>query len=335
ILVPVAPVDAVGAERYEIYHDALGQAMLDWRERRVAEEQRAEIARWRRLVAALVVAMVVALVAVGVAWVQSEKAKEKAREADDSAALAEKKEAEAQESADQATAKAEEVATMTQRFETALAEKEEEEARVLELQGKSAEAEKLRADSAEREQRMREILNRGAPLEVGEEEPDLVAAMDSRLQAVVGERDEERTRAERATAERNEERTRAERAEGQLTDALVRIQELQLQIDEWILSETGNAVGMRFRRIRAGTFQMGSPPEELARDYDETLHEVTLTRDFWMAETEVTQGQWKALIGNNPSLFRNCGVDCPVENVNWFEALEFANRLSKREGLGE
>ncbi|MCP4659645.1 MAG: SUMF1/EgtB/PvdO family nonheme iron enzyme [bacterium] len=242
---------------------ALGQAMLDWRERRVAEEQRAEIRRWRRLVAALVVMMVVALVAVGVAWMKSTEAEENARKAEDNAAREREAKLDAQESARRATTKANEVLNLTQQFQMTLAEKEEKEAQLLEAQGKSAEAEKLRADSAAREQ------------------------------------------------------------------------ELERQLEVLRPPEMANDIGMRFRRIRAGTFQMGSPPEELARDDDETLHKVTLTLDFWMAETEVTQGQWNELIRDNPSRFRNCGADCPVERVNWFEALEFANRLSEREGLGE
>jgi formylglycine-generating enzyme required for sulfatase activity len=53
----------------------------------------------------------------------------------------------------------------------------------------------------------------------------------------------------------------------------------------------------------------------------------------WIGETEVTQGQWEALQLTNPSYFEECGHDCPVEQVNWFEAVEFANRLSDREEL--
>ena len=51
-----------------------------------------------------------------------------------------------------------------------------------------------------------------------------------------------------------------------------------------------------------------------------------------MGKTEVTQGQWKAVMGNNPSRFSQCGDDCPVEQVNWDEAQEFTNRLSQKTG---
>ena len=90
-----------------------------------------------------------------------------------------------------------------------------------------------------------------------------------------------------------------------------------------------------WRCIRPGRFNMGSPQNEPERDDDETLHQVQLTRSFLMGETEVTQGQWQKLMGNNPSRFKACGTDCPVESVNWFEAAAFANTLSKRSNLEE
>lgn len=88
---------------------------------------------------------------------------------------------------------------------------------------------------------------------------------------------------------------------------------------------------MRF--VPAGIYRIGSPESEPNRDDDETLHEVQITRGFWLGETPVTQGQWKQLVTgpNQPSRFK--GDEFPVENINWYEAVEFANRLSDREGL--
>ena len=54
-----------------------------------------------------------------------------------------------------------------------------------------------------------------------------------------------------------------------------------------------------------------------------------------MGGTEVTQGEWKALMGSNPSYFKDCGDDCPVEEVSWFDAVKYANALSRRAGLEE
>ena len=78
---------------------------------------------------------------------------------------------------------------------------------------------------------------------------------------------------------------------------------------------------------------MGSPSSEEYRDSDETQHRVTLTRGFCLQSTEVTQGQWETLMGSNPSTFDSCGTDCPVERVDWLDAVEYANALSRSEGL--
>jgi len=91
-------------------------------------------------------------------------------------------------------------------------------------------------------------------------------------------------------------------------------------------------LGMRFRFCPPGTFLMGSPEDESGRDDDEALHEVTLTRGYWLAETPVTQGQYRALTGQSPS-FHEGSDDLPVEQVSWYDAVRFANRLSKSAGL--
>jgi len=52
-----------------------------------------------------------------------------------------------------------------------------------------------------------------------------------------------------------------------------------------------------------------------------------------MQTTEVTQGQWQAVMGNNPSYFNNCGEDCPVEQVSWNDAQEFIRRLNQKESV--
>ena len=70
--------------------------------------------------------------------------------------------------------------------------------------------------------------------------------------------------------------------------------------------------------IRAGTYLMGSPKSERGRWKDESpRHEVTLTRGFDLARYPVTQRQWLAVTGANPSRFQACGLDCPVESVSW------------------
>ena len=88
-----------------------------------------------------------------------------------------------------------------------------------------------------------------------------------------------------------------------------------------------------FIQLSAGSFKMGSPLSESGRFPDESLHEVILTHDFYMQSTPVTQKQWQDLMGNNPSYFS--GENCPVEQVNWYEACAYANALSRKEGLKE
>lgn len=79
--------------------------------------------------------------------------------------------------------------------------------------------------------------------------------------------------------------------------------------------------------IPAGRFLMGS-----ARDIaEQPMHEVELTHPFRMSQTEVTQELWTAVMGYNPSWFR--GAQLPVENISWWEAVDFCNRLSLRHGL--
>ena len=95
-----------------------------------------------------------------------------------------------------------------------------------------------------------------------------------------------------------------------------------------------NDLGMTFNLILAGTFMMGSPATELGRQDDEIRHEVTLTQDFYMQTTEVTQGQWQAVMGQNPSRFQNCGLNCPVESVSWSDIQEFLARINAQSADG-
>ena len=79
--------------------------------------------------------------------------------------------------------------------------------------------------------------------------------------------------------------------------------------------------------IKPGTFIMGSPEDELGRGNDEPQHEVTLTRGYWIGKYEVTQAQYKAVMGNNPSRFQ--GDDQrPVEMVSFYNAIDFCSRLT-------
>ena len=92
-----------------------------------------------------------------------------------------------------------------------------------------------------------------------------------------------------------------------------------------------NSMGMEFMWIEAGRFMMGSPEDEEGRFADELQHEVRISEGFWMGKYEVTQGEWEAVMGANPSDFKNCGPRCPVDSVSWIDAEEFIRRLNGRE----
>jgi formylglycine-generating enzyme required for sulfatase activity len=78
--------------------------------------------------------------------------------------------------------------------------------------------------------------------------------------------------------------------------------------------------------VEGGTFQMGS---STGYGNERPVHTVTV-RSFYMGKTEVTQREWVKLMGSNPSNFK--GDSLPVEQVNWYEAIEYCNKLSLKEG---
>ncbi|HEX2860634.1 MAG TPA: formylglycine-generating enzyme family protein [Lacunisphaera sp.] len=84
--------------------------------------------------------------------------------------------------------------------------------------------------------------------------------------------------------------------------------------------------------VAAGTFLMGSPTDEPDRHQAEGPQtRVTLSRGFWLGRTELTQAQYLALTGTNPSRFTAVGPEAPVERVSWLEAMELGAKLTERE----
>src|SRR5262245_8869259 len=96
-----------------------------------------------------------------------------------------------------------------------------------------------------------------------------------------------------------------------------------------------NSIGMTLVLIPAGEFLMGSPDSEMAAPEDEKpQHLVRITRPFYLGIHQVTQGQYRAVTGANPSYFECEGSDdLPVEMVSWEDAAAFCNALSALEGL--
>ena len=91
-----------------------------------------------------------------------------------------------------------------------------------------------------------------------------------------------------------------------------------------------NSIGMEFVPIPAGTFQMGCSEEQQCFPWEKPRHEVTLSRPFYLGKHEVTQAQWAAVMGSNPSEFK--GENRPVENVSWDDVQLFIGKLNAQEG---
>ena len=89
-------------------------------------------------------------------------------------------------------------------------------------------------------------------------------------------------------------------------------------------------LGMEFAYVPPGRFVMGSPVDEPGRHDDETQHEVTIRRGFWLGVTEVTQAQWQQAMSFNRSDAK--GDDLPISKVSWAHAVAFCRKLSETGG---
>jgi len=87
--------------------------------------------------------------------------------------------------------------------------------------------------------------------------------------------------------------------------------------------------GISFVRIPPGEFWMGSPLDEPSREEQESRHRVHLPTAFYLGRFEVTQGQWRRVMGSQPSRATTCGASCPVESVSFVEIQEFLRRLNR------
>lgn len=90
------------------------------------------------------------------------------------------------------------------------------------------------------------------------------------------------------------------------------------------------ATGIEFIRIKGGCYEMGDAFGD-GEGVEKPVHNVCVN-DFYLGKYEVTQGQWQAVMGSNPSRFKGCGASCPVENVSWNDAQDFIRRLNGKTG---
>ena len=98
--------------------------------------------------------------------------------------------------------------------------------------------------------------------------------------------------------------------------------------------EITNTIGMKLRLIPAGSFYMGTSGGKVI-PVQKPLHQVRLTQPFYLSRYETTQGDWKAIMGTSPwkgEDFVKEGNKHPAVWISWDEAVEFCNRLSRKEG---
>ena len=93
-------------------------------------------------------------------------------------------------------------------------------------------------------------------------------------------------------------------------------------------SELTSSIGAKLIKVNAGSFQMGSPEEEEGHRVSEPLRKVTLTHDYYLGQTPITQEQYETVIGENPSDCTEAGKDAPVECINRCLAIDFHMMLT-------
>lgn len=104
-------------------------------------------------------------------------------------------------------------------------------------------------------------------------------------------------------------------------------QHAELAVGDEMTLDLGSGHRMEFVWIPAGEFVMGT---KSGRSDEKPAHRARITKGFWMGKYEVTQDQWKAVMGSNPSAFQDAGGNAPVEQVSWDDCREFLGRLNAR-----
>lgn len=147
---------------------------------------------------------------------------------------------------------------------------------------------------------------------------------------------DERQRAEAAEKKRNAAQKKAERERlaAEATRRAEQRKEDEQRRAEEIRAARGNATALagEFVDIPGGMFRMGCSPGDSECQNDEKPAHTVSIKAFRMGKTEVTQAQWRAVMGGNPSHFSNCGGDCPVEQVSFDDVQDFIAQLNRQTG---
>jgi formylglycine-generating enzyme required for sulfatase activity len=161
---------------------------------------------------------------------------------------------------------------------------------------------------------------------------EVVNAQVREAEARAKEAEERAQKAENLKAELEEKIKSEEHAK--LEDEKRKLDEQQTQKAEGLYAgeqqdfEIAPGVKMTFCWCPPGEFMMGSPASVEGRRDDEDQVKVGISKGFWMGKTEVTQAQWQAVMGSNPSHFK--GINLPVETVSWYDIQEFIKKLNLR-----
>jgi formylglycine-generating enzyme required for sulfatase activity len=206
------------------------------------------------------------------------------------------------------------------------------------VQKKLAEAERQRAEAlAAAEQQKALEAERQRQLEIAQQQlAEAERQREEALAAAEQQRSQELAEAERkkeaALAALREQQAEAERLLKQKITQPAQPTPSDPPQGKDFTEDLGNGVGLEMVAIPAGEFMMGSPKDEADRSDYESPHHKVLVSAFWMGKFPVTQAQYQAVMGNNPSRFAENGANRPVENVSWHDAVAFCERLSQKTG---
>jgi formylglycine-generating enzyme required for sulfatase activity len=155
-----------------------------------------------------------------------------------------------------------------------------------------------------------------------------------RRAAIVEEqrRADEKAEAERRAAIVKEQRRAEENAEAERQAVIVeeqrRVAAPKVELPKTRTFDLGNGVNLEMLLIPVGTFMMGSPESEAERRNNETQHQVTISKPYYLGIYPITQAQWQQVMGNNPSHFKGDKL-LPVENVSWDDTQAFCLKLKE------
>jgi formylglycine-generating enzyme required for sulfatase activity len=209
----------------------------------------------------------------------------------------------------------------------------------------TGDAAKVKAERDDLERQLEEARLRGRALKLEREKVEGQAkGLQQKLDKAIGQ-------LAAVTKQQEESEQKAKDLGRKLQAADVRAEALQKKLDAIAKAasigpldkEGKNGIGMKFAKIPKGTFMMGANKDDKdANESEKPRHEVEITRDFYLGVYEVTQKQYKQVMGTNPSSFCKEGGgkdkvegmdtdDFPVENVSWNDAQEFLKKLNERE----